>query len=184
MSQIIEKVTNIVSDQSFAINMAMHSLILFSFLSVFFIQYISKLASKTFNHELAEIMESVLGGPIREAKKIPLVQEVLDTLPLDKLQQVYGKQDKAVQSHNDGLFTSILISNILLWGMLIIVILLINYSCGKNIDIKSIAVENGLTFMFIGVVEYLFFSLIAFKFVPVEPSFISQQMLEKVKNLF
>jgi hypothetical protein len=50
--------------------------------------------------------------------------------------------------------------------------------------VKEVVIENLITFTFVGIVEFMFFKHIAFKFIPVAPSFISQQFLEKVQKLF
>ncbi len=52
----------------------------------------------------------------------------------------------------------------------------------SKLNIKDIVIENAIIFMFVGIVEFLFFKTIAFKFIPVEPSFISKEFLNQVKN--
>lgn len=184
MSKVIDKISHIVSDPEFAINMAMHSLILFSFLSVFFLYYITTLAKNAFNSEITHLMNDGLEKPIEDLKSNPYVRQVLNLVPSEKLLQLYSKEDKAVQMHNNGLETSVFIGNALLWGMLVIVIIILKHSCGKEINVQEVVIENAITFTFVGVVEFLFFKYIAFKFIPVAPSFISQQFLEKVQKLF
>jgi len=184
MSNLIDTVTTIVSEPEFAVNMAMHTLILFSFLSTFFVFYITKLSKDTFNEEIIHMMDESVGVYIKDLKDHAIVKQMFDLLPLDKIKKIYSKPDKAVEMHNDGLFTTILITNLLLWTSLIAIIYIVNESCGKDIDIKEIATENAITFAFIGVVELIFFKTIAFKFIPVAPSFISQQFLDKVQKLF
>lgn len=184
MSSIIDTVTTIVSKPEFAVNMAIRTLILFSFLSTFFAFYVTKNSKNAFNEEIINMMDENFGVYIKDLKGHPIVKQMFDLLPLDKFKAVYSKPDKAVEMHNDGLFTTILITNLLLWTSLVVIIYIVNESCGYDIDINEIATENAITFAFIGVVQFLFFKIIASKFVPVTPSFISQQFLEKVQKLF
>jgi len=184
MSDVIYKVSHMIGDPEFAINMAMHSLILFSFLSIFFLYYITTLAKNAFNQEITHLMNDGLEKPIEELKSNPYVKQVLNVIPSEKLLALYSREDKAVIMHNNGLANTVFMTNALLWGMLIIVIIIIKYSCGKKVHVKEVVIENLITFTFVGIVEFMFFKHIAFKFIPVAPSFISQQFLEKVQKLF
>ena len=59
MSDVIYKVSHMIGDPEFAINMAMHSLILFSFLSIFFLYYITTLAKNAFNQEITHLLKLI-----------------------------------------------------------------------------------------------------------------------------
>jgi hypothetical protein len=184
MSTVIDTVTTIVSEPEFAVNMAMRTLILFSFLSTFFAFYVTKLSKEAFNEEIIRMMDENFGAYIKDLKDNSVVKQVFDLLPLDKFKKIYSKPEKAVEIHNDGLFTTVLVTNLLLWASLIAIIYIVNESCDKDIDIKEIATENAIIFIFIGMVELLFFKMVTVKFVSVTPSFISQQFLDKVQKLF
>ena len=184
MSQVFNKIKDIVSEPEFAVNMAMHALILFSFLSIFFAYYITKLSKDAFDKELTEMIHIGLGGPIKTLKDTPIVNKLVAAIPLEKLEKVYNKPEKAVTMHNNGLMNSVFITNLLLWVMLIVIVIIMKNTCKMEINITEIAIENAITFTFVGIVEFMFFSYIAFKFVPVAPSFISGQFLEKVQKLF
>jgi hypothetical protein len=184
MSQVFNKIKEIVSEPSFAINMAMHALILFSFLSIFFTMYITKLSKDAFDKELGEMIKEGLEEPIYKLKEMPVVKQLISIVPLEKLEKLYAKPAKAVTMHNNGLINSVFMTNLLLWVMLIVIIIIMKNTCNMKINITEIAIENAITFTFVGIVEFMFFSYIAFKFVPVAPSFISGQFLDKVKNLF
>jgi hypothetical protein len=109
-------------------------------------------------------------------------QELLiNNLPLDKISKYYDGVDKTVDAMNKGLLNSLWISNVILWVCFLIGTFLIHDI--YNLHIKDIVIENILTFALIGVAEYLFFTQIGLKFVPVEPSFISNQFLDTSKQL-
>jgi hypothetical protein len=52
---------------------------------------------------------------------------------------------------------------------------------GKNIDTIKIIIENAIVFSFVGGIEFLFFTKIASKYVPVTPDMLSDTILERVK---
>ena len=125
MSRVIDKISHIVSDPEFAINMAMHSLILFSFLSIFFLFYITTLAKNAFTSEITELMNEGLEKPIEDLKSNTYVKQVLELIPSEKLLKLYSREDKAVTMHNDGLANAVFMTNALLWSMLVIVIIIV-----------------------------------------------------------
>lgn len=177
-----EFVKKIFDDANFNINLYMHSLILFSFLSIFFSFYISKLTKDAFNEEISNLLHDTLGEKVKELKENENVKSVIDEIPLEALIKAYSKPDKAVEMHNKGLFNTIFFVNVLLWIGLVVVVVILKKSCNADVHIGEILLENAIIFTFVGIVEFMFFTKIAFKFVPVEPSFISKQFLEAVKN--
>lgn len=103
--------------------------------------------------------------------------------------KIIGKLDNVnplVKVSNDGLKSTLITANVFTWCAIIILILLTTkYNCcNDNIDFKFMFWENIITFIFVGIVEFLFFKMIASKFVPIEPSFISKETLNRVKNMF
>ena len=57
------------------------------------------------------------------------------------------------------------------------------YKFYKKVDInlKYILVENLIFFIFIGIIEALFFIKIAAKYIPVTPDFVSTTLLDRIK---
>jgi hypothetical protein len=183
----MENIKNILfkqlQDPNVIFDMVLHSLILFTFLTLFFSFYVSKISTTLFNDEVNNIINENIDHTIDNMKeKQTTTQEVLiNNLPLDKISNYYNGMDKTVDAKNNGLLNSLWISNIILWVCFIIGTYLI-YDI-YNLHIKDIIIENILTFVLIGIAEYLFFTRIGLKFVPVEPSFISKQFLDKSKEL-
>ena len=172
------------SDVNFNINLVTHSLILFTFLSIFFVFYISKIAKHVFDEEISHLIDESLTDKLKEFKKIELVQSVQTQIrPVsDKLEKNWDKPDKAAEFNNNGLFTTLFFVNLLSWVGLIIIIIILNMQKDSTLDIKNIIIENAVIFSVIGFVEFMFFTKIALKFIPVAPSFISQEFLNQVKN--
>jgi hypothetical protein len=169
---------NIIKNPEFIVNMALHSAILFTFLSLFFKFYISKLSTTTFNNEINNMVDKSLGDNINLLKN----NNIVKIIPKKQLSTMFAKPNKVVETQNTGLFNSVLVANIMIWSIVIIIILIFKFSCNIDINIKDIITENIIVFSIIGVFEYLFFTKIAFKFVPVLPSFISNQLLSILKS--
>jgi len=200
---MIEILKNIFSDVNFNINLTMHTLILFTFLSIFFVFYISKLSKHAFNEEISHIIEESLGDKIKNFKNTDsninkelskLIEESLGSklkdlkniqlnFNTDNLEKEWNKPDKPSEMHNKGLFNTLFIVNVLLWIGLIVVIYILNMNPNSTLKIKNILIENALIFTCVAIVEFLFFKTIALKIIPVAPSFISQEFLNQVKIL-
>ena len=170
------------TDVNFNIDLAMHMLILFTFLSVFFAFYITKLSKQAFNDKKSHLIHSSLKDKVEKVKKNPDIKNILEKLPLDKLIKIYSEEHKTIKAKNDGLLNTVGITNVLLWVNLISVILILKYVCKSELDIGHIVKTNAIIFIFIGAVEFAFFKFIALKFIPVEPSFISKQFIELTQS--
>lgn len=175
-----QRITNI----NFNVDLFMHFIILFSFLTILFIYLISKLSSDAFNSEVGHLLKEIIEKNTETMKKDPSFEYNSKLLPLDKLHKMFKKQEPTVKTHNDDLIYLIVTINTLLWLFFIVLLFVLKYNCDSNLNLKEIIFENLVLFTFVGFVEYLFFTKIALKFIPVEPSFISKQFLDALKNKF
>lgn len=168
-------------DTEFIIDATTHALILFLFLSVFFIVYITKVSKEAIEREL----ENNIRDAFKERLKDLTIEqkERLRLLPYDLLKKMYSEPEKGMVMNNKWLFRLIIIINIILVIVLIGIIILMKTTCNKEINMTHILIENGIAFIFIGIVEYLFFTKIAIKYIPVEPSFISEKFIDTLKNM-
>ena len=192
---------NIFWNAKFGINLYLHVLILLSFLTIFFIMYISKLTTSAFEEEVSSLIKDNLGEPLQtivdwKENNYPLeFNEEQDTIFVDiknnadniitKLQTIYKQPYGLTEAKNEGLFNLIKTINVILWIFFVFILLVVN-NCA-NLSIKNLSLlilENLVVFTFIGSIEYIFFTQIAFKYVPVVPSFISQQFVSIIKDKF
>ena len=177
---------NIFWNARFGMNAYLHSLILLSILTCFFILYISKLTSGAFTDEVNSIIGDQLGPIVTDIRvKYNIGQNNSVTTIINELQETVKKPYDLTESINSGLFNTITSINVILWIFFVIGVLIIrNCSELNNIDIFLVMVENLMVFTFIGVIEYLFFTKVAFKYIPVAPSFISKQFVEMIRTKF
>ena len=57
-------------------------------------------------------------------------------------------------------------------------------SIGIDINWKRIIIENIIIFVFIGTIEFIFFTKVASKYIPVTPDLLSKTILERLKYHF
>lgn len=176
-----KKLIDIFWNAKFGMNAYLHSLILFSILTCFFIYYISNLTSSAFGNEITNIIDNKLTPLITNIKNENNLN--INNNIFNKLEIIYKKPYEITTINNTGLFNTIILINLILWFFFIIGVLIIKqYSNLSNLDIISVFVENFLVFACVGVIEFLFFTKIAFKYVPIMPSFMSTEFLNIIKN--
>ena len=169
-------------DINFNMNFFLHFLLLFSFLTIFFIFFLGKISTESFNDEVGHLIDDLLKNNVKELKKSPNFNNIVNKLPLRKLSKIYEKKNKVVEEHNNNLIKLVIIVNVLLWIFFITIVCLLKFECDSKLNLTEIILENLVIFVFVGLFEYYFFTRIALKFVPVEPSFISKQFMTSVKN--
>lgn len=148
------------------INMLTHTTILFAILSCLFVFYIFNLSEKHFSKEIT--------NSINKSLKPGLVKVDPGTkLGLYNLKKFYTGTDEVTNMHNLWLIRTIVITNIAFFSISVIVAGMLKYHFGKEVNLQHILIENGLTFMFISIVELIFFLQVASQYVPTKPSTIS-----------
>ena len=207
-------------DKTFQTNVAFHSILLFTFLSIFFWLYITKVIVAALSDQVTGVIHKDIPMLVSELNSFVAFNrlsipwnslkdrvQMLDTSPdikaiaetlIDQLQmngeiptsqaylqQVYdshrGESVTIVNSNHRLLMTNIAIVAGLFTGLGIYV----NYqrSKGNFIDLKSILIENSILFLFIGAIEFLFFTFIVSKYVPASPAFMLSEAIDRIKNV-
>lgn len=149
------------------ISVTLHILLLLIFLTIFYWLVISKTESKALNKELINSINSI--------------QDQIEIDPSIKtfLLNLYSSKDITQDKNNDIL----LLLNIVLIVALFIILVLEIYLSGPKVNFKNILIENLWILLFVGGIEYTFFNSIAAKYVPVKPSYMTDIIAEKIKNI-
>ena len=171
-----------ISTADFNINLFLHFLLLFTFLTIFFIVFISKISTNAFNGEVTHLTGKIVDNNIQPLKENKNFNEVIRTIPTKQLYDLFSKEDYDVKNTNAGLIHNVISILIFSWILFIVIVVLLKYQCGVNLHLEEIIVENLVTFAFVGAFEYYFFTKIAASYVPVAPSFISQQFIDSIKD--
>jgi steroid 5-alpha reductase family enzyme len=178
---------------SVTINGILHILILFTFLTILFFTLVASLEKSSFENEMTKeinnsvkSMSSNLSAEDKEQVSKFVNQPVNENgqTTLDIGIDRYSKPSDFIIEHNKWVkITAISVILVVLLCILIIIFVL-SYSCNKCTGITSIIKENVVTFMFVGLVEYLFFTQIAFKYVPTPPSTMITSLIDSFKKTF
>ncbi len=169
---------------NFPVNILTHVTILFSFLTIIFIVYISKVEKSAFHNEISnniqDGMQSVLNNPSINKRYL---QSVLKRMPLDTLINLYNNPTEYSSNNNTMLFTQAIIVMVGLVLIIISIIVVSYLSCNKCVPVWPIAKENILTFILVGIIEFLFFYFVALHYIPIKPSTITYTVIDALKNL-
>lgn len=168
---------------NFGINAYLHIFILFLFLSVFFMIYVTKLIKSAFDNEMSGLISSSMKQRIDTLsdEQYANLLKVRDILPIDGLVRVYSGESPAVTLNNQWLFEMIITLNVIMFIILVLSIYL-RKSADQCLPFGEILLKNIIIFAFVGVVEYMFFTHIAFQYIPVNPSVMIDSFISSIKK--
>ena len=167
-------------------NVILHALILFLILSLLFWLYISKISSEAITNEVNDNIDKAF-----TTYKASLTQEQLMTIRtyvknnpkiFTILQNIYSQPDAVQQTNNQWLQVFNISWITLLIVALCILLITLYLSCSVCVPIVHMIKENLVLFALIGVVEFLFFTKIALKYIPAPPSLIITSFLNRLQN--
>jgi hypothetical protein len=172
------------------VNIYFHVVILFIFLTSFFFTYLARVQSKAISSSITGKIPQQVNSLLTNLDFIDkkLFTSTYPNIKWDAVKELglnIAKPDQSViqhiQSNNkDLLYTSIGIIIALILGLIGMII----YHKIKNHDLNvgAIVLENIVIFMFIGIVEYLFFAHVASKYIPTTPYNVSETLLDGVAS--
>ena len=169
-----------------SVNIILHMLILITLLSFLFWFYIKNVAKEAITHEINDNInksfEKLKEKITSEQKQVLKTKMNENKNIIDVLDKIYAKENPVIKTHNDWLSVLIVLSVMFMLVLLISVSYTMSLGCQRKVDFKMILLENITLFLCIGVVEFLFFTRIAVKFVPTKPSLIVNSFLETIKT--
>ena len=167
-----------------SLNILFHSIILFTFLSLFFFLYISKVEQKAFQDELNGLIRDNLLKTLDTVPESVLVPTLNTILPeLKNIQQLYVDETMFTKERNVLVKFSSAFIVLLMLSMFFTIILTLKFGCDRSVKhIGYIILENVIIFAFIGMVEYTFFTKIAIKYIPTTPSLMIQSLIKAFKD--
>lgn len=171
---------------SLGVNLAVHVLTLFTILALFFMLYVAPMMKQKFNSEVRRNINKFVdfemqNVPVEEKK---ILRNIMNSEEVNRIKNIYAKSNKITETQNNCLYTTIIMTNVLLFVAVSITIIFL-YIYHKNDDclpLKDIFAENGITFLIVGLVEYLFFTKVALHYVPAKPSEMASMFLESIKQ--
>ena len=165
---------------NFILDISIHSLILFTFLSLFYYFYSAKLSQTNFNEEIDNIIDSNFDKESHHYNTYENSYKKETEIALSHLAKETEQDDSVTYKNNMEIFDILLYTNITLWSILVIAILSLkdNY----EFNYMHLLITNMSTFIIIGIAEYLFFTQVITKYIPVKKSFISKNFIDDIKG--
>jgi len=180
------------SNANSIINIGLHMIILFTFLVVFFFEYISNVSKKTIDDSINDLIKDNTNDLLKKLDEISddihddtetgtnldwsQIKDIATTLETE-----YDEELPDITSHNKKLYNTAIICIVLFTVLLFGFGIYMSHK-GFKINWKFILIENFIIFIMIGIIEYLFFVNIAFKYIPVDPSNITNSLLDSLKK--
>ncbi len=177
------------SDDTFdniAVNVMIHCLILFVFLSCFFYFYISKIVSEHISDEIVSFAKDIIDSKyddmdIRDRARF---SATLQTMPLATIKKMYSKPDPVkIENNFYNKFSAVLIA-CGMFAVLLAMFFTYRFRCNRQIHGTHLIVENAIVFICVMALELGFFVLVASKFVPVVPSSTIKDIVKRIKTNF
>jgi hypothetical protein len=168
------------------IDMGIHALILFTILTSFFLLYITKLTRQEISNQVGNLIEDSVPKVIQSGKQELGLEfnQLLKMIPYEKLKKEYTGPDEYQELNNSWLKEIILLTNFALFILVTGTIMILSFLCKSDIETLEILKLNLITFSFVGIVEYLFFTNVALKFVPTPPSLMLTSIIDNLRNYF
>tara|TARA_A100001011_G_scaffold394642_2_gene487567 strand:- start:1314 stop:1895 length:582 start_codon:yes stop_codon:yes gene_type:complete len=172
---------------NFQLNITLHTIILFVFLTTLFFIYISQQEEKSLNNELGSILRKQTKKTLDEISK--QLKKTDTKLNKDKLEIIASELKKnstrnqkfIKENHNELLRLSIGIIIIL---VVIFIILILYYKYIKKIELNlaNIFIENMIIFGFASLIEFAFFFFVASNYIPVTPDQIATKAFNSIST--
>ena len=165
-----------------------HVTILLIVLYVLFRYIISPLETEEMNSQLKSAIDENLPALFEkidtDGSLTTIVKGMKSAKTIDAMEKMYSKPDQETVEWNSALFRESLMVIIAIFLGFLGIWAVMSFSCGKCPPVGTLIAENAILFTLVGVVEGLFFYLIAMHYSPVEPSYMSETVLNSLeKNL-
>lgn len=177
------------------VDIFLHVLILFTFLTIFFFAYISNLEKQN----LDKVTEDLINGNVDKTLNLvddwqkKINEKVIPTNSLgiswkdvdnvaDDLVTNYNKENTEIKNNNDALYRGSIITISVLFLLFIIVVILLKFVYKYDIGLKHIIIMNFIVFLLVGIVEFIFFNFVASQYIPVTPDEITNTLVDNIKN--
>jgi len=93
----------------------------------------------------------------------------------------YSSTNFLIKEHNDVTLAYGQAIVIFLFVITVLLFILLKYYYPNSVNIRKLLTENIITFIFVGIGEYWFFTTYAVKFVPAPPSLLSKSAIDTIK---
>jgi hypothetical protein len=167
---------------NFSINILTHCTFLLAIICSVFFLFTEKIMSNAINNQIEDLavdsIDKFYAGSTPENQKA--IQLGLQHAQLETILNIYETPSEDRFINNAWVEKLIYVIVGLLVFVVIVAIVISKANCGK-ISVIEILSENILIFMFVGVVEFLFFTKIIINYIPAYPSTLTNIFVEQLK---
>jgi hypothetical protein len=171
-----------------SLNIGLHVFILFTFLIIFFFTFTAQLEKDIINSELKSFIKDNVKNTMTNIDSLDKDINQKSTIDWEKINNLAAKIDKAsvtdspsIAKNNKKLLILGIVSIITIFFILTIAYIIFKFYFKLDINLKKIFIENLVLFSVIGVIEYLFFTKVSVKYIPVTPDFVVLTVLDRIK---
>jgi cell division protein FtsL len=171
-----------------------HMFILLCVLSVLFIVVISQTETRALQTEFDSALVTYLEKALNDAQETALEQNNVNIKEkLSQSNQVlafarreFSQPDRAVRATNRGLYFRATVICVAMLLLIIVSFLVAKYVASMNIwpMVRHISISNLTILIMAGAIEYLVFTRVAVKYIPVLPSKITDTLITSLKQTF
>ena len=168
---------------NFALNVTLHVLILFSFLTLLFFLFISHVEEKSVD----DALQGAIGGQtdqfltaLDNAAGKNIDWDEVGILAKKIQKDAQGKLP-SITENNEKLRNTSIIAISVLFVVFCATFVYFSFVRKVELNMRRILVENIIIFSFVGLIEYFFFTNVAAKYVPVTPDVLTATILERLK---
>jgi hypothetical protein len=175
-------------DNEFIGNIFIHVILLFTFLTLFFYIYVSKIEINAFknniNDYISKIVDYIVGNTDNSYLKMISKNDNI----LTSLINFFNVPSRYVNEHNQLLLISTISIIISLIILVTCILIALYYNCNYSLPIMKMLKENIILFVCISIIEYLFFTYVSYQYKPVNENdllneiIIHLQLKNKNKN--
>lgn len=168
------------------LNILTHVYILLVFLSLIFFLYISQVSEKSINNEVQSRIEKEVPIFLSEIDKYDKFVGIVNWNGINKLGEDLEKnsQGNNPEDVNKNKLIESIVFGVCVGGGVLLLCFYLYYIFVKKDDIssKKILFENFVVFIFVGLIEYIFFTKIVSKYIPVGPDIIISSVINSIQD--
>ena len=179
------------------IDVFVHIIILLTVIFIFYFVMIAPLESQELTNQISNQINNNMDTLYKEINNVNGMKGVFKNLvkqlnkpgknnlsTLDIMSEYYSKPDNSTKNWNLIPFFGTIIVLIALLGGFFAIWGTLTVSCNKCVPVGRILIENVILFGLIGVIEAIFFTLIAKNYVPIKPSYFVNETIHSLKESF
>jgi hypothetical protein len=147
-------------------------------------------ATNALSNLLNQNASSIAQTPLGQSLNLHTIQQIQELASssgnleqlMDNYITEYSSPNSIISLHNSDIFSYGIYLSLILFIITFLLVIFIKYSCSSCIHLVKLFLENIITFIFVGVVEFWFFMNYAKNFNPAPPSLLTNTAIDNIKS--